>query len=496
MTELLHHPIVKKVVNKKTILWFTIFKLVTYIVLGGIFFANKHEANAAKLNNQVKIATEQRVYFIDYKSQRKKAYNNEKAFLSYGQRFNNISTITPDEINQWPDAKLIKQKNSKVIYYIANGQKCAISGPSQLKKSKLDKEPVLTVNITDLNSYKNAKCSELLLPIGGSDNFKDFYTDKYVNETISDYSYAGVKVSGKTNGSYAPGTKNNILGTFTISNNGSETILLRSISFVTTDQDIKSTHGFYNLAVSIANTNKKLGYTIAPHERDQVVTLGRYELPSRQSITLNITVDTLSYVPIGNVSNTLTKLDFQSKDTRTNASVSSFDNPTLSVSGQLSSASGGTSESTNQPETVKTAAPIARSPLFTWPTTTHVVNYYFEDPTYPFRNEFAHNGLDIDAHQGSSVFAVQDGTIIQVIDNHDTNFNYIRIRHEDGTETGYGHLSQINIKLGQLVARGAKIGLSGGQPGTIGAGSYTTGAHLHFEVIKNNVFIDPMTFLK
>lgn len=507
MTKIFNHPTVRKVVNKKTIMWFTIFKLLTYIVLGGVFFANKLNANAASAPNQVKIANEQRVYYIDFKAQRKKAYNSEKAFFSYGRDFSDIVAITPDQLNQWPSAKLIKQKGNQTIYYIADGKKCAISGPETLKKMELGKEPILTVNSTDLNSYRNADCSEVYAPTGGSTAFTEYYNDKFTNERASDYNYTSAKMFGQTNGSYAPATKDNVLGTLIISNEGSEDILLKSLSIVTTDQDMKYAHGFYNLGVGLADTNKKLGYTIVPQGNQNLISLGRYELPSHQSVVLNITVSTLSYAPIGTINNTLAKLEFETKQGRVNATINATKNISLSATGQLSAATGGSTNSTNIIElipkvqtstdaTTSQTATAKTSGTYAWPTSSHTINYYFEDPTYPFHEQFEHNGLDIEAYQGSSVYAAQSGTVVQVVDNHDTSFNYLRIRHEDGTETGYGHLSRIDVTLGQLVAKGEKIGLSGGQPGTIGAGPYTTGSHLHFEVIKNNVYIDPLPFLK
>ncbi|MEI8361484.1 MAG: M23 family metallopeptidase [bacterium] len=509
MTKYLKHPLVKKYVNKKTLFWFAIFKLVTYIIIGGFFFASTLEANAAKINTQVKVASENRVYFIDTKALRKKAYNNEASFFSYGHKFSGVTTITADQINQYPDAKLIKEKNKANIYLISGGKKCTVTGPSQLKKLNLSKEPVLTVNLTDLRSYRNAKCSDLTAPIGGSDSYNDYYTAKYTDETTTDYNYVGATMFSQSNGTYAPGTKNNILGTFVISNDGPDPILLREVTIVTTNQDIKSSHGFYNLAVGLANTRKKLGYTAFPQETKNKITLGRYELPSHQSVTLNITIDTFSYAPIGTISNTLTKLDFDNKKTHTAASIEGSGNQVVLANGQLVAIAAGntyneTTSETTTPVNTKTQATkntvtstsSTKESEFVWPTTSREINYYFNDPNYPFANEFEHNGIDINAHQGSSVFAAHSGTVVQVMNNKDASFNYIRIRDANGLETGYGHLSRVDVVLDQEITKSAKIGLSGGTPGTTGSGQYSTGPHLHFEVIEYGQFVDPMTFLK
>jgi murein DD-endopeptidase MepM/ murein hydrolase activator NlpD len=64
-----------------------------------------------------------------------------------------------------------------------------------------------------------------------------------------------------------------------------------------------------------------------------------------------------------------------------------------------------------------------------------------------------------------------------------------------GYATLYGHLSLTQVAPGQEIHKGDVIGLSGGTPGTPGAGPTTTGPHLHFEVILNGSNIDPMTIL-
>ena len=67
--------------------------------------------------------------------------------------------------------------------------------------------------------------------------------------------------------------------------------------------------------------------------------------------------------------------------------------------------------------------------------------------------------------------------------------NYVIIKHANGYQTLYAHMSKILAKKGQWVSQGTRIGL-------VGSTGYSTGPHLHFTVYKNGQLVNPMTLIK
>ena len=104
-----------------------------------------------------------------------------------------------------------------------------------------------------------------------------------------------------------------------------------------------------------------------------------------------------------------------------------------------------------------------------------------------------HKGVDLAIAPGTPVLAAQSGTVVQAgIDG--TYGNFVLIDNGNGYQTGYAHMESLNVAPGQHVSQGQQIALSGGVAGAPTAGD-STGPHLHFELRKNGVKIDPAPYL-
>ena len=99
-----------------------------------------------------------------------------------------------------------------------------------------------------------------------------------------------------------------------------------------------------------------------------------------------------------------------------------------------------------------------------------------------------HHGMDIGAPPGTSVEATRKGQVTRV-EWSDIYGNMIVIDHGGGMESLYGHLQGLSVKVGYPVIAGTQIG-------SCGSTGNSTGPHLHFEIRKNGICVDPMVYLK
>ncbi|PKK82019.1 MAG: hypothetical protein CVT49_15815 [candidate division Zixibacteria bacterium HGW-Zixibacteria-1] len=98
-----------------------------------------------------------------------------------------------------------------------------------------------------------------------------------------------------------------------------------------------------------------------------------------------------------------------------------------------------------------------------------------------------HGGIDIGNKTGTPIFATADG-VVKFTGVSGGLGQLIKINHGYGYETAYGHLSKIKVKRGQKVRRGDLIGL-------MGSTGYSTGPHLHYEVVKDGKRANPMEYI-
>jgi len=101
---------------------------------------------------------------------------------------------------------------------------------------------------------------------------------------------------------------------------------------------------------------------------------------------------------------------------------------------------------------------------------------------------YSHKGLDIKLNKGDTVDAAFDGVVRYAKYNRGGFGNLVIIRHYNGLETYYGHLSKINVKINQIVKSGEPIALGG-------SSGRSRGPHLHFEVRYKDVPLDPLRMI-
>ncbi len=119
--------------------------------------------------------------------------------------------------------------------------------------------------------------------------------------------------------------------------------------------------------------------------------------------------------------------------------------------------------------------------------------YRFTSPYGPRRDPKTggrrmHRGVDFAARSGTPIYATGDGVVIKAGWG-SAYGRLVKIKHAFGIETRYAHLSRIDVKVGQRVSRGERIG-------AMGATGRVTGVHLHYEVRVGGEAVNPMIYIK
>lgn len=98
-----------------------------------------------------------------------------------------------------------------------------------------------------------------------------------------------------------------------------------------------------------------------------------------------------------------------------------------------------------------------------------------------------HNGIDLIAGQGTPVIATADGVVLEVKRSGKGSGNIVEIGHDGGYRTLYAHLQDIVVRKGERVKAGRKIA-------NVGMSGNSFAPHLHYEVHRDSLVLDPVNF--
>ena len=99
-----------------------------------------------------------------------------------------------------------------------------------------------------------------------------------------------------------------------------------------------------------------------------------------------------------------------------------------------------------------------------------------------------HNGLDYANVPGTPIRAAGSGRVVHIESQIGNYGKFVILRHADGFQTLYAHMSAFDVRVGDFVYQGDVIGRMGNT-------GRSTGPHLHFSVIRNGRFVDPLNYL-
>lgn len=133
----------------------------------------------------------------------------------------------------------------------------------------------------------------------------------------------------------------------------------------------------------------------------------------------------------------------------------------------------------------------SRKAGFSWPLSNRAEQYVsspYGQRKDPFTGKPAfHGGIDIAAATGTAVLASADG-VVTATGEKGRFGNHVALRHADGSESLYGHLSRESVRVGARVRQGQKIG-------EVGSTGRSTGPHLDFRIKQNGQTVNPLAKL-
>jgi len=124
-----------------------------------------------------------------------------------------------------------------------------------------------------------------------------------------------------------------------------------------------------------------------------------------------------------------------------------------------------------------------------WPTVSRKLTSGFGYRKDPFTGRTAfHAGVDIDGKTGDPVYAAGSG-VVKEAGFHSERGNYVVIAHRNGIESSYYHLQKIEVRKGDQVMRGDRIG-------RLGNTGRSTGSHLHFQITVSDQPVSPLRYMR
>ena len=103
-----------------------------------------------------------------------------------------------------------------------------------------------------------------------------------------------------------------------------------------------------------------------------------------------------------------------------------------------------------------------------------------------YKVKIKHNGLDMIVPSGEPVYASANGVVSEVTKSRKGLGNVVTIDHGNGHKTRYAHLADIEVRKGRVVKKGTKIGY-------VGVSGNSFAPHLHYEVLRDTLILDPVS---